>query len=91
MSAAPVFTCASAVVAQVEKEGLIEKCVMVSGQIKTGATQIHQEMHIDDRDLIKSGGILEKVVKGDLDKIKAKEWLEAGHDVTCPCRMRGLG
>ena len=49
----------------------IEKCVMASGQLKTGARQIHQEMHIDDRDLIKNGGILEKVVKGELDKIKA--------------------
>ena len=34
---------------EVEKEGLIEKCVMLSGQIKTGARQIHQEIHIDDR------------------------------------------
>ena len=56
---------------EVEKEGLIEKCVMLSGQLKTGAMQIHQELHIDDANLIENGGILEKVVRGDLDQIKA--------------------
>ena len=44
---------------EVDEEELIEKCVMATGQLKTGAKQIHQEMHIDDRDLIKDGGILE--------------------------------
>ena len=38
-------------------------------------------MHIDDGDLIKDGGILEKVVKGELDKIKARVRLEAGYVV----------
>ena len=52
---------------EVVEEELIEKCVMGTGQLKTGARQIHQEMHIGDRDLIKDGGILEKVVKGELD------------------------
>ena len=42
---------------EVEKEGLIEKCVMLSGQLKTGAMQIHQELHIDDANLIENGGI----------------------------------
>ena len=47
-------------------------------------------MHIDDRDLIKDGGILEKVVKGELDKIKAsREWLEAGYIVDMPLSEEG--
>ena len=74
---------------EVEKEGLIEKCVMLSGQLKTGAMQIHQELHIDDADLIENGGILEKVVSGDLDQIKAKEWLEAGYVVDMPLSEEG--
>ena len=63
---------------------MIEQCVMLSGQLKTGAVQIHQELHIDDADLIENGGILEKVVHGDLDQIKAREWLEAGYVVDMP-------
>ena len=74
---------------EVEKEELIEKCVMATWQLKTGARQIHQEMHIDDRDLIEDGGILEKVVKGELDKIKAREWLEAGYVVDMPLSEEG--
>ena len=51
--------------------------------------QIHQELHIDDADLIENGGILEKVVKGDLDQIKAREWLEAGYVVDMPLSDEG--
>ena len=70
-------------------EELVDKCVMLSGQLKTGAMQIHQELHIDDADLIENGRILERVVKGDLDQIKAKEWLEAGYVVDMPMSREG--
>ena len=57
--------------------------------LKTGKMEIHQEVHIDDLDLIVQGDLLRKVGTNEEDSATSEELLLAGYVVDVPLSFKG--
>jgi hypothetical protein len=69
-------------------ESLKESVQFFPGIIKTGMQPIHQELHIDNKDLI-GGDFLEKVLAGQYDSLTDLDWMTAGYVVDMPLSKEG--
>ena len=70
-------------------EGCLEELEILPGMLKTGKMEIHQEVHIDDLDLIIQGDLLRKVVTNEEDSATSEELLLAGYVVDVPLSFEG--
>jgi hypothetical protein len=67
--------------------GLLEYSGMSSGLIRSGNKSFHQDLHIDDGDLLGTP-LFERMVK-DPDSVSPTEWLEAGYVIDLPLSKEG--
>jgi hypothetical protein len=68
--------------------GLRSSLQCAPGIIKTGMKAVHQDIHIDNRDLL-GKTFLENVIAGDYDKISDESWLKGGYVVDMPLSSEG--
>jgi hypothetical protein len=66
---------------------LLEYSGMSSGIIKTGSSSFHQDLHIDNGDLLNKE-VYERMVK-DPHSVSPTEWLEAGYVIDLPLSKEG--
>jgi hypothetical protein len=67
---------------------LQEKIAFYPGILKTGRREVHQALHIDNRDLMGSP-FLERILGGDYESITDKEWLNGGYVIDLPLSAEG--
>ena len=62
------------------------------GMLKTGCREVHQELHLDEIDLMQDKEamtIMAQVASGEADKLTAFDWLKAGYVVDIPLSYEG--
>ena len=67
----------------------IRNTLFGTGLLKSGKSAVHQELHIDDKDLMKEGETLQKALLGEYDSISAIEWLNCGYVIDMPLTKEG--